>query len=83
MLEHLEVVNKIAETAAKENAIVQALDKMEEAWSLVDLVITPYRETGTSILSEIDVYMALLDEQVTQGQDEGEIQSEVETCTWP
>ena len=68
MLDQLEVINKIAETAAKENAIVQALDKMEEAWAAVDLVITPYRETGTAILSEIDVYMALLDEQVTMTQ---------------
>jgi dynein heavy chain len=66
--EQLPTITKIAETAGKEFNIEQALDKMEEAWQTVNLVIDDYRDTGTCILKGADEYMALLDEQITMTQ---------------
>ena len=66
--EQVDVITKVAETAAKENAIRVQLNKMEEGWADVMLEIFDYRETGTSILSGVDTYIALLDEQVTLTQ---------------
>ena len=64
----VEVITKVAETAAKEYAIKVQLDKMAEAWEEVMLMILDYRNTGTSILADVDTYIALLDEQVTLTQ---------------
>jgi len=36
-----------------------------DAWKPINLVINPYRETGTYILHEFDLYLQLLDEHVT------------------
>jgi dynein heavy chain len=66
--DQVDAITKVAETAAKENAIKVQLDKMEEAWADVMLEIVDYRETGTAILSGVDTYIALLDEQVTLTQ---------------
>jgi len=64
----LEAINKIAETAAKEFSIKASLDRMQEAWECVELAILDYRDTGTCILTDVDTYIALLDEQVTLTQ---------------
>ena len=68
LLDNLEVVQKIAEKAGKEFGIEKALDKMQSAWETVELVIEPYRDTGSYILKAIDEYMALLDEHITMTQ---------------
>jgi len=65
---HLEKVVKISEQAGKEYNIEVALDKMQEAWTTVELIIDAYRETGTCILKGADEYMALLDEHITMTQ---------------
>lgn len=61
-------VEKIAEKAGKEFGIETALDKMSKAWETVQLVIEPYRDTGTCIMKGVDEYMSLLDEHITMTQ---------------
>ena len=68
LLDHLEIVQKIAEKASKEFGIEKALDKMQSAWEKVELIIEAYRDTGSYILKAIDEYMALLDEHITMTQ---------------
>ena len=65
---HLEVCEKVAESAAKEYTIQQTLDKMEEDWLPFKLDIRPYRDTGTGVLAGFDEINAVLDEQVTMTQ---------------
>ncbi|RYG69727.1 hypothetical protein EON64_02010, partial [archaeon] len=61
-------VEKVAEKAGKEFSIETALDKMTAAWEHVQLIIEPYRDTGTCILKGVDDYMTLLDEHITMTQ---------------
>eukprot|EP00615_Pteridomonas_danica_P016588 CAMPEP_0114385844 /NCGR_PEP_ID=MMETSP0102-20121206/6268_1 /TAXON_ID=38822 ORGANISM="Pteridomonas danica, Strain PT" /NCGR_SAMPLE_ID=MMETSP0102 /ASSEMBLY_ACC=CAM_ASM_000212 /LENGTH=3026 /DNA_ID=CAMNT_0001542557 /DNA_START=949 /DNA_END=10026 /DNA_ORIENTATION=- len=66
--EQIDVINKVSETAAKEYAIKVQLDKMAQDWESVELAIVDYRNTETYILTDVDTYIALLDEQVTLTQ---------------
>jgi dynein heavy chain len=66
--DHLETIQKIGESAAKEYQIEQALDKMERQWVDMTLQIVPYRETGTGVLRGIDDINTVLDEQITMTQ---------------
>ena len=61
-------VEKVAEKAGKEFGIETALDKMAKAWEHVQLIVEPYRDTGTCILKGVDEYMSLLDEHITMTQ---------------
>ena len=65
---NLETISKIGATAGKEFQIEKALDQMETDWKSIDLQISPYRETGTSVISGVDEIQAILDEQVTMTQ---------------
>lgn len=65
---HMNEVEKTAEKAGKEFSIETALDKMTKAWESVQLIIEPYRDTGTCILKGVDDYMSLLDEHITMTQ---------------
>eukprot|EP01041_Mallomonas_annulata_P000832 gene832-1621_t len=66
--DHLETIQKISESAAKEYQIEQALDKMEKEWTNMMLTISPYRETGTGIIKGVDDINVVLDEQITMTQ---------------
>ena len=66
--EHLEVIQRIGESAAKEYQIENALDKMEQEWNDKHLQIHPYRETGTGVLKGLDDINVVLDEQITMTQ---------------
>ncbi|CAM9544257.1 unnamed protein product [Chrysoparadoxa australica] len=66
--EQAAIITKVSETAGKEFAIESALDKMQQAWKDVPLVVEKYRDTGTSILKGLDECMALLDEHITMTQ---------------
>jgi dynein heavy chain len=68
LTEHIELVKKIGETADKEYQIEKALDSMENEWNGVNLVIEPYRNTGTSIMKGADELITMLDEQITMTQ---------------
>jgi dynein heavy chain len=63
-----ETLTKIGEAAGKEFQLEKALIGMKKEWEEVELVVEAYRDTGTSILKEADVIIALLDEHVTMTQ---------------
>ncbi|KAG8290065.1 hypothetical protein J6590_091041 [Homalodisca vitripennis] len=44
--EHAEVAVRLSEEAAKEYVIEQALDKMEAEWDVVNMEVSPYKNTG-------------------------------------
>jgi len=50
LVKAVDIVEKVAEKAGKEFGIETALDKMNKAWEHVQLIIEPYRDTGTCIL---------------------------------
>ena len=50
LLEHLDLITKVSEIAGKEHAIETALDKMQNEWGEVELVVMDYRETGTFVI---------------------------------
>ena len=62
ILDHEAAILKISDIAGKEFSIEQALDKMQNEWSTVELQLMAYRETGTFVIK--------VDEQVTQQLDD-------------
>jgi dynein heavy chain len=50
LLAHLATIGRVADVAAKEFAIEQALDKMQQAWEGAELGVLAYRDTGTFIV---------------------------------
>ncbi|ETO17700.1 hypothetical protein RFI_19615, partial [Reticulomyxa filosa] len=60
--QHIAVISKEGEKAAKEFEIEKALDKMEAQWQGVQFVVEPHKNTKTYRLSEVDVIMQQLDE---------------------
>ncbi|XP_068171919.1 dynein axonemal heavy chain 1 [Antennarius striatus] len=65
---HLKDIARVAEIAEKENAIEQALEKMEQEWSTVSLDVLPYKETGNYILKNPDKVSQLLDDHIVTMQ---------------
>eukprot|EP01035_Chromulina_nebulosa_P018879 gene18879-24671_t len=68
LVKYMADIERVSEKAGKEYNIENSLNKMTKAWENVNLIIEPYRETGTFILKGIDDYMSLLDEQITLTQ---------------
>lgn len=71
MGEHIEMLQKVAESAAKEFQIESALDMMLETWDgevKMELQILSYKDTGTGILKGVDEVNAILDEHITMTQ---------------
>eukprot|EP01084_Bolivina_argentea_P009097 17034_1 len=60
--QHIAVISKEGEKAAKEFQIEQALDKMEDEWKGVQFTIDPYKATKTYRLLEVEDIMQQLDE---------------------
>lgn len=48
--------------------LTQALEKMEQEWSTVELDVLPYKETGTYILKSPDEASQLLDDHIVMTQ---------------
>lgn len=48
--------------------LTQALEKMEQEWSIVDFDVLPYKETGTYILRSPDEASQLLDDHIVMTQ---------------
>ncbi|XP_058497468.1 dynein axonemal heavy chain 1 [Solea solea] len=65
---HVEDITHVAEVAAKEYSIEQALEKMEQDWATVVFDVVPYKETGTYILKSTDEVSQLLDDQIVMTQ---------------
>ncbi|KAI5736725.1 hypothetical protein M8J76_006447 [Diaphorina citri] len=58
----------ISDSATKENALERKLIQMREEWKDLDFNITPYRDTGTHVLSGIDDIQVLLDDHIVKTQ---------------
>ncbi|XP_023791251.1 dynein heavy chain 1, axonemal [Cyanistes caeruleus] len=62
--DHMESVLKVAETASKEYAIENALNKIEMEWKSVSFIVTLYKNTKTYILKSTDDISQLLDDHI-------------------
>uniref|UniRef100_A0A8C3UWY6 Dynein axonemal heavy chain 1 n=1 Tax=Catharus ustulatus TaxID=91951 RepID=A0A8C3UWY6_CATUS len=62
--DHMESVLKVAETASKEYAIENALNKIENEWKSVSFVVVLYKNTKTYILKSTDDISQLLDDHI-------------------
>ncbi|KAM9362199.1 LOW QUALITY PROTEIN: dynein axonemal heavy chain 1 [Symphorus nematophorus] len=65
---HVDDIAHVAEVAGKEYTIEQALEKMEQEWSTIDLDVLPYKETGTYILRSPEEVSQLLDDHIVMTQ---------------
>ncbi|KAM6325251.1 LOW QUALITY PROTEIN: dynein axonemal heavy chain 1 [Podargus strigoides] len=68
LLDHIESITKVAETAGKEYAIENALNKMESEWSSVLFTVMLYKDTDTFILKDTDEASQLLDDHIGMTQ---------------
>eukprot|EP00741_Cyanophora_paradoxa_P002452 tig00000076_g2377.t1 len=66
--DHLETIQRVGESAGKEYAIEQALDKMAKEWENIQLELVEYRETGTFVLRGSDEIFQMLDDHIVMTQ---------------
>uniref|UniRef100_A0A8C3XBZ8 Dynein axonemal heavy chain 1 n=1 Tax=Cyanoderma ruficeps TaxID=181631 RepID=A0A8C3XBZ8_9PASS len=62
--DQMENVLKVAETASKEYAIENALNKIENEWKSVSFIVALYKNTNTYILKSTDDISQLLDDHI-------------------
>ncbi|BFZ17590.1 hypothetical protein BsWGS_20629 [Bradybaena similaris] len=65
---HLEKLDEISASAAKEYSLEKALKKMKDDWKDLRFDLVPYRETGVCILSALDDIQTLLDDNIIKAQ---------------
>ena len=68
IMDHEERIIKIADVAGKEFSIEQALNKMQNEWSTVELQLMEYRETGTYIVKVDEAVIQQLDDHIVMSQ---------------
>ncbi|KAJ3159379.1 Dynein heavy chain 1, axonemal [Geranomyces michiganensis] len=68
LLERVESISKVCDTAGKEYSIEAALDKMDAEWKAIMLEIIPYKDSGTAIMKISDEVIRLLDDHIVMTQ---------------
>ena len=68
ILNFVEPIQKISDTASKEYGIESALDSMQAAWKDIIMDTVPYRETGTHACKISEDVTRLLDDHITMTQ---------------
>ncbi|TRY89707.1 hypothetical protein DNTS_033848, partial [Danionella cerebrum] len=63
-----EQLEEIGASASKEYSLEKSLEKMKQEWAELHLGFTPYKDTGTSVLSAIDDVQLLLDDHIIKTQ---------------
>lgn len=65
---YINQLEEISSAATKEHALEKNLKKMQEEWALIVFDLSPYRETGVSVLSAVDDIQVLLDDHILKAQ---------------
>ena len=65
---HLEALDEIAASSAKEYSLEKALDKMFTEWQPLEYMLKEYRDTGTCIMAGSEDVQALLDDHIVKSQ---------------
>ncbi|KAK0140700.1 Dynein heavy chain 3, axonemal [Merluccius polli] len=61
-------LEEVGASASKEHSLEKAMEKMKEEWEELCFSFTPYRDTGTSIVSSVDDIQVLLDDHIIKAQ---------------
>ena len=65
---YISQLEEISSAATKEHALEKTLRKMQDEWREIFFELSPYRETGVSILSSVDDIQVLLDDHILKAQ---------------
>ena len=68
VIDHVEGLSGVSETASKEWSIEKALEKMEGDWQTMTFLLHAYKDTGTYILegANVDEVQTLLDDHLVK-----------------
>jgi hypothetical protein len=66
--DHIEAVCSISSAASKEMSLRKALDEMISQWDGLELLLAPYKESGTYIIGGVDEVQLLLDDHCMKAQ---------------
>lgn len=54
----------ISETATKESALENGIEKMQREWADLTFTVNPYKDTGTFVIAGVDDIQLLLDDHI-------------------